>query len=91
MPPQNGCGRYLEVGDPVDSIVYSLPGNSFDAGPWADGAWHLQDTVFLPWFARQAPNTTSQPTQQPSALGGRYTFMGDLNPFAQFHQPASGC
>jgi hypothetical protein len=33
----------------------------------------------------------SEPTQSPSANIGRYTLLGDLNPYAAFHQPASGC
>ena len=38
---------------------------------------------------RTAPNTISEPTQSPSTNIGRYTFMGDLNPFPGFRQPAS--
>jgi hypothetical protein len=89
--PQYGCDYLLETGDPVHSIEFTLPGNTYDSGYHADGYWHPQDEVMLPWFTRQAPNTTSQPTQTPSAFGGRYTFLGDLNPYADFHQPASGC
>jgi hypothetical protein len=33
----------------------------------------------------------SEPTQSPSANIGRYTLMGDLNPFPGFRQPATGC
>ena len=47
--------------------------------------------MFLPWFMRLAPNTVSEPTQSPSTNIGRYTFMGDLNPFPGFRQPATGC
>jgi hypothetical protein len=53
--------------------------------------WSLEDEVFAPWYERQAPNTTSQPTQTPSADGGRYTFMGDLNSFSEFRAPATSC
>lgn len=91
LPPQNGCGSLLETGDPVDRIGFMLPGNNFDSGPYADGYWHLQDDTFLPWYARQAPNTTSQPSQTATAAIGRYSFMGDLNPYPDFHQPARGC
>jgi hypothetical protein len=35
------------------------------------------------------PNNISELTQ--SFLGGRYTLMGDLNPFPGFKQPATGC
>ena len=47
--------------------------------------------MFLPWFSREAPNLTSQPTQTPSTNIGRYAFLGDLNPFPGFREPASGC
>jgi hypothetical protein len=89
LPPQNGCLSWLEVGDPVDRVAYTLPGNTYDTGPYADGYWHLQDDMFLPWYARQAPNTTSQLSQ--SGADGRYSFMGDLNPYPAFHRPAMGC
>jgi hypothetical protein len=91
LPPQSGCTNLLENGDPLDRVAYTLPGNTFDTGPYADGYWHMQDVTFLPWYSRQAPNTTSQPTQQPSAYVGRYSFMGDLNPYPDFHQPATSC
>jgi len=91
LPPQGGCGRLLEVGDPVDRVAFTVPGNAYDTGPYADGSWHSQDIVFLPWFARETPNVTSQATQSASPNGGRYTFMGDLNPYAAFHGPAAAC
>jgi hypothetical protein len=91
IPPQDGCMSILETADPLDRIAYSLPGNLYDTNPYADGRWHLQDIAFLPWFARQSPNTTSQSTQTPSAGVGRYTFMGALNPYPYFHQPPSSC
>ena len=89
--PQYGCTGILETGDPVVGIGFTLPGNGYDSGGYADGAWHPEDEVFLPWFARQSPNTTSQPTQTPSTNGGRYSFMGDLNPYPGFREPATGC
>jgi hypothetical protein len=55
----------------------------------ADGYWHPEDEALLPWFARQAPNTTSEKLQH--ATTGRYTFFGDLNPYPGFQQPATGC
>jgi hypothetical protein len=89
---QYGCTNLLETGDPVVGIGFNLPGNPFDAwNPNADGTWHPEDEVFLPWFARSSPNTTSEPTQSPSANIGRYTLLGDLNPYAAFRQPATGC
>jgi hypothetical protein len=91
LPPQDGCSDLMETGDAVDTIKYSLPGNTFDTGPYADGRWHLQDINFLPFFSRESPNLTSQATQSPSARIGRYSFMGDLNPYDVFHGPAPAC
>jgi len=89
--PQYGCSTLLETGDPVVGIGFTMPGNTFDNGRYADGYYHPEDEVFLPWFAREDPNTTSQATQSPSSSIGRYTFMGDLNPYPGFRQPATGC
>jgi len=86
--PQYGCTGILETGDPVVGIGFHLPGNP-DARPYSDGSWHPEDEVFLSWFARESPNTTAQATQ--SGTGGRYTFMGDLNPYPGFRAPATGC
>jgi hypothetical protein len=38
-----------------------------------------------------SPNTIAEPTQSPSTNIGRYSLMGDLNRFAGFRQPATGC
>ena len=89
--PQYGCTSLLETGDPVVGIGFSQGTNSFDQNAYTDGTYHPEDEVFLPWFMRTAPNLISQPTQTPSANVGRYTFMGDLNPFPGFQQPATGC
>jgi hypothetical protein len=95
--PQYGCTGVLETGDPVVGIGFAMGTNTFEQGPSpdgtssADGYYHPEDEVFAPWFFRQAPNTTSEPTQSPSANVGRYTLMGDLNPFPGFRQPATGC
>jgi hypothetical protein len=95
--PQYGCTNILETGDPVVGIGFAKGTNTFRQGPnpngsrSADGYYHPEDEVFLPWFMRTAPNTVSEPTQSPSANIGRYTFMGDLNPFPGFRQPATGC
>jgi len=95
--PQYGCTAYLETGDPVVGIGFALGTNTFDQEPnpngtqSADGYYHPEDEAFLPWFLRTAPNTISEPTQTPSANVGRYTLMGDLNPFPGFRQPATGC
>ena len=91
--PQYGCSGYLETGDPVVAIGFTLPRNTyFQNGAYAgDGYWHPEDEVLLPWFSREAPNHTSQPTQTASTNVGRYSFLGDLNPFEGFRQPATGC
>jgi hypothetical protein len=95
--PQYGCTSILETGDPVVAIGFAMGTNTFQQGPnpngtqSADGYYHPEDEVFLPWFMRTAPNDVSEPTQSPSTNVGRYTLMGDLNPFAGFRQPATGC
>jgi len=95
--PQYGCSGVLETGDPVVGIGFAIGTNAFEQGPnpngtqSADSYYHPEDEVFLPWFMRLAPNTVSEPTQSTSTNVGRYTLMGDLNPFAGFRQPATGC
>ena len=95
--PQYGCTGVLETGDPVVAIGFAMGVNTFEQGPnpdgsqAADGYYHPEDEVFLPWFMRVAPNAISEATQTPSANGGRYSLMGDLNPYAGFRVPATGC
>ena len=95
--PQYGCSGLLETGDPVVGIGFAMGTNGFQQGPnpdgtqSADGYYHPEDEVFSPWFFRQAPNPVSEATQTASKNGGRYTLMGDLNPFPGFRQPATGC
>jgi hypothetical protein len=95
--PQYGCTGLLETGDPVVAIGFAMGTNTTDQTPNPnntisyDGFYHPEDEAFLPWFMRTAPNTISEPTQSPSANVGRYTLMGDLNPFPGFRQPATGC
>ena len=95
--PQYGCTNVLETGDPVVDIGFAMGTNTFDQGlnpngtQSADGYYHPEDEALLPWFMRTAPNTVSEPTQSPSPNIGRYTLMGDLNPFPGFRQPATGC
>jgi hypothetical protein len=95
--PQYGCTSVMETGDPVVGIGFAMGTNSFEQGklpdgsPMADGYYHPEDEVFLPWFMRLSPNAVSELTQSPSTNGGRYTLMGDLNPFAGFRQPATSC
>ncbi len=95
--PQYGCTGVLETGDPVVAIGFAMGTNTFQQGPnpngtqSADGYYHPEDEALLPWFMRTAPNNVSEPTQSPSTNVGRYTLMGDLNPFPGFRQPATGC
>ena len=95
--PQYGCTDILETGDPVVAIGFAKGTNTFRQGPnpngsqSADGYYHPEDEVYLPWFMRTAPNTISEPTQTASTNIGRYTLMGDLNPFPGFRGPATGC
>ena len=95
--PQYGCTGVLETGDPVVGIGFAMGTNTFAQSPnpdgtqSADGSYHPEDEALLPWFMRTAPNNVSEPTQSPSPNIGRYTFMGDLNPFDGFRQPATGC
>lgn len=88
--PQYGCNNLLETGDPTVNIGFSAGVNTFDQNAYSDGTYHPQDEAFLPWFMRTAPNHVSQPTQS-DPTAGRYTFMGDLNPIAFFHQPPPAC
>jgi hypothetical protein len=93
--PQYGCTGTLETGDPVVGIGFAMGTNTFEQGPApdgsqsADGFYHPEDEAFLPWFMRTSPNNVSELNQ--SGTGGRYTFMGDLNPFPSFRVPATGC
>ena len=95
--PQYGCTDVLETGDPVVAIGFAMGTNTFQQGPnpngtqSADGFYHPEDEVFLPWFMRTAPNHVSEPTQSQSTNIGRYTLMGSLNPFPGFQAPATGC
>jgi hypothetical protein len=95
--PQYGCTGVLETGDPVVDIGFAMGTNTFqqgtnpDGSQSADGYYHPEDEALLPWFMRTAPNTVSEPTQSASTNVGRYTLMGDLNPFPGFRNPATGC
>jgi len=92
--PQYGCTGVLETGDPVVGIGFAKGTDSFEQGPTpngtlvADGYYHPEDEVFMPWFMRLSPST-SQAVQ--TGTGGRYTFMGSLNPYPGFKMPATGC
>ncbi|HVD46749.1 MAG TPA: hypothetical protein VNG70_05655 [Candidatus Limnocylindria bacterium] len=95
--PQYGCTGILETGDPVVAIGFAMGANTFEQGPnpdnsqSADGYYHPEDEALLPWFMRTAPNHVSEPTQHATTNVGRYTLMGDLNRFAGFNAPATGC
>jgi len=91
--PQYGCTNILETGDPVVGIGFAQGTNTFRQGPnpngtqSADGYYHPEDEVLLPWFMRTP--SAAEPNQ--TTAGGRYTLMGDLNRYAGFHVPATGC
>ena len=97
ISPLFACYGLLETGDPVNTIGFAMGTNTFQQGPnpngtqSADGYYHPEDEMFLPWFLRAAPNSSSEATQNPSANMGRYSFMGDLNPMPVFRAPAPGC
>jgi hypothetical protein len=86
--PQYGCTGVLETGDPVVGIGFTEGTNTFEQGPTpngtqvADGFYHPEDEALLPWFMRSNPS---------GAQDGRYTFMGSLNPYPGFKEPATGC
>jgi hypothetical protein len=92
--PQYGCTNVMETGDPVVAIGFAKGTNTFEQGPTpngtqvADGYYHPEDEVFMPWFMRLNPST-SQEVQ--TGTGGRYTLMGSLNPYPGFKMPATGC
>ncbi|MEO6892357.1 MAG: hypothetical protein ABI456_21840 [Ktedonobacteraceae bacterium] len=44
---QYGCNNFLEVGDPLVGVVFTVTGFSSS---------HLQDEAFFSWFARQSPS-----------------------------------
>jgi hypothetical protein len=97
-PTFGSCGNnYLETGDPATNIGFAIGTNVYFQGPnpdgtqSADGYYHPTEEALLPWFMRVAPNNISEPTQSPSTNIGRYSLMGDLNPYPGFHQPANGC
>ena len=93
----SSCNDILETGDAVVGMRFAMGTNIYFQGPnpdgtqSADGYYHPTDEVFLPWFMRLAPNNISEPTQSPSTNIGRYSLLGDLNPFLGFHQPATSC
>jgi hypothetical protein len=93
--PQYGCTSVLETGDPVVGIGFAIGNNTYDQTPNPnqtnsfDGYFHPEDEALLPWFMRTNPNGVSEVNQ--SGTNGRYTFMGDLNPFSGFRAPATGC
>ena len=94
--PQYGCTGVLETGDPVVAIGFAMGTNTYFQDPnpnltqSADGYYHPEDEALLPWFMRLPSGNTGSEVNQ-SGVGGRYTLMGDLNPFPGFRQPATGC
>src|SRR6266550_2628675 len=45
IAPQYGCNNFLEVGDPLVGVVFTVQGFSSD---------HLQDMALFSWFARKS-------------------------------------
>jgi len=88
------CSNILETGDPVVGVGFAKQANTFRQGPTpngtqvADGFYHPEDEALLPWFMRLNPSP-AQLAQ--NGMNGRYTFMGDLNPFAVFHGAPPAC
>ena len=88
------CSNVMETGDPVVGVGFTKETNTFRQGPTpngtqvADGFYHPEDEALLPWFMRLNPSPAQ--TAQ-SGTNGRYTFMGDLNPFPVFHAPPPSC
>jgi hypothetical protein len=95
--PQYGCSFVLETGDPAGLAGFAMGTNTFRQGPnpngtqSADGYYHPEDEVTLPWFLRLTPNLVSEPTQTPSPDIGRYTFMGSLDQFVGLTEPPALC
>lgn len=92
--PQYGCTGVMETGDPVVGIGFAKGTNTFEQGltpsgrQVADGYYHPEDEVFMPWFMRLSP---SQAETAQGGTSGRYTLMGSLNPYPGFRAPATGC
>jgi hypothetical protein len=67
FPTSGACSSDLETGDPLAGVWFPVAGNPNTA---AGSVWHLQDEVFLNWFARDRENPALAPAD------GRYTYMG---------------
>jgi hypothetical protein len=95
--PQYGCSALLETGDPAGNGGFAMGANTFRQGPnpngtqSADGYYHPEDVVTLPWFLHLGPNLMSEPTQTPTVNVGRYTFMGSLEHWAPLNAPPPPC
>jgi hypothetical protein len=95
--PQYGCRSLLETGDPAGNGGFAIGTNTFRQGPnpngsqSADGYYHPEDVVTLPWFLHLGPNLMSEPTQTPTPNLGRYTFMGTLEHWAALNGPPPKC
>ena len=73
-----------------DGHQHLLQGPNPNGTQSADGYYHPEDEALLPWFLRLPSNATGSEANQYGS-GGRYTLMGDLNPFPGFRAPATGC
>ena len=95
--PQYGCTSVLETGDPVVGIGFAMGTNTYLPGPEPER--HAERRRLLPPGGRgvaavvhaTAVRTRTGSDAEPVRRRGRYTLMGDLNPFPGFRQPATGC
>jgi hypothetical protein len=64
------------------------------AGGWNEGAYLLRgdggSRVVLKWRASD-PERLLGAQERVAGAGGRYTFMGSLDPYPGFKMPATGC
>jgi hypothetical protein len=86
-----GTNTTDQTASPWTSPTNQTPSISYD------GTYHPEDEVFLPWYMRLGENGTSNNVSEPvqtdptNTNDGRYSLMGDLNPFPGFKTFATGC
>ena len=92
--PQYGCTGILETGDPVVGIGFAMGTNTFQQG--AKPRRHAERRRVLPPGGRGVPAVVhahgAEHRLRADPVGrrpnvGRYTLMGDLNPFPGFRSP----
>ena len=95
--PQYGCTGVLETGDPV--VVDRLREGHQHLPPGPEPERHAERRRLLPPGGRGAAAVVPAAAVERHRLrgepvrasDGRYTLMGDLNPFPGFRAPATGC